>query len=106
MLIGAFCFGCFTVLWTSVAFLFSGPPYHYGNAVIGLFGLAGLAGAVAATVAGRLADRGRGAHRDERLDRPAAAELGGARVRQVVGGRAEREGFRRTFPRAEKYPRP
>ena len=58
--LGATAFGCFSVLWTSVAFLFSGAPYHYGNAVIGLFGLAGLAGALAAPVAGRLSDRGRG----------------------------------------------
>jgi predicted MFS family arabinose efflux permease len=60
MVLGATAFGCFSVLWTSLAFLLSGAPYHYGNAVIGLFGLAGLAGAVAAPVAGRLADRGRG----------------------------------------------
>ncbi len=60
MLLGATAFGCFSVLWTSVAFLLSGAPYHYGNAVIGLFGLAGLAGAMAAPVAGRLSDRGRG----------------------------------------------
>ena len=40
MLLGATGFGCFSVLWTSVAFLLSGVPYHDGNSVIGLFGLA------------------------------------------------------------------
>ncbi|MFZ0089364.1 MAG: MFS transporter [Solirubrobacteraceae bacterium] len=61
MVIGGLAFGCFSVLWTSLSFLLSGAPYHYGNAVIGLFGLAGVAGAVAASVVGRLADRGHGA---------------------------------------------
>jgi predicted MFS family arabinose efflux permease len=60
MLVGATAFGCFSVLWTSVAFLLAGSPYHYGNAAIGLFGLAGLAGALIAPVAGRLSDRGHG----------------------------------------------
>jgi predicted MFS family arabinose efflux permease len=60
MVIGATAFGCFSVLWTSVAFLLAGPPYHYGNAAIGLFGLAGLAGALIAPVAGRLSDHGHG----------------------------------------------
>jgi predicted MFS family arabinose efflux permease len=60
MLMGAIGFGAFNTLWTSLAFLLSGAPYHYGNAVIGLFGLAGVAGATAASVAGRLADRGHG----------------------------------------------
>ncbi len=58
MALGAVAMGSFSILWTAVAFLLSGPPYHYGSAVIGLFGLAGLAGAVAAPVVGRLADRG------------------------------------------------
>ena len=60
MILGALTFGCFSTLWTSLAFLLAGAPYHYGNAVIGLFGLAGVAGAAAASVVGRLADRGHG----------------------------------------------
>ena len=60
MVLGAAAMGCFSILWTPIAFLLSGPPYHYGTAVIGLFGLAGLAGATAAPLAGRLADRGHG----------------------------------------------
>jgi predicted MFS family arabinose efflux permease len=62
MLLGALTFGGFNTLWTSLSFLLSGSPFHYGNAVIGLFGLAGVVGAVAASLAGRLADRGYGAH--------------------------------------------
>ena len=56
---GAFAFAAFSVAWTSLAFLVSGPPYDYSNAIIGLFGLAGAAGVAAANVAGRLADGGR-----------------------------------------------
>src|SRR6201995_2644200 len=57
---GAAVMGCFSALWTSIAFLLSGPPYNYGNTAIGLFGLAAPAGAAIAPVAGRLADRGKG----------------------------------------------
>jgi predicted MFS family arabinose efflux permease len=60
MVLGAVGFGTFSALWTALAFLLAGPPFHYGNAVIGLFGLAGVAGATAASLAGRLADRGHG----------------------------------------------
>ena len=60
MALGGLAFGCLSVLWTSLAFLLSGAPYHYGNSAIGLFGLVGIAGATTASVAGRLADRGRG----------------------------------------------
>ncbi len=56
---GACAFACFSVLWTSIAFLLSGAPYHYSSAVIGLFGLVGAAGIFAANLAGKLADANR-----------------------------------------------
>ena len=55
---GALSFGAFSVLWTSIAFLLARPPYSYSQAAIGLFGLVGVAGALAASFAGRWADRG------------------------------------------------
>ncbi len=51
-------FGVFTMFWTSLTFLLSGPPFSYPVSVIGVFGLVGLAGAIAAQRAGRLHDRG------------------------------------------------
>lgn len=58
----------FMLLWTPIAFLLSGPPYHYGVSIIGLFGLAGTAGAIMAPIAGRIGDRGyvRRVNRDRR----------------------------------------
>ena len=57
-LFGALSFGAFSVLWTTLAFLLSGPPYGYGEGAIGLFGLVGAAGALTASVVGRFTDRG------------------------------------------------
>jgi predicted MFS family arabinose efflux permease len=51
-------FAMFTMFWTALTFVLSGPPFHYPVSVIGLFGLAGLAGAVAAQRTGLLHDRG------------------------------------------------
>jgi MFS family permease len=59
MAYGALQMGQFSVLWTTIAFLLAGRPYHYSEGTIGLFGLVGLGGALVAQVAGRLADRGR-----------------------------------------------
>ena len=51
-------FAVFTLLWTALTFLLSGPPFRYPVAVIGLFGLAGLAGVLSGLRGGRLHDRG------------------------------------------------
>ncbi len=58
-LYGACVFAAFSVFWTGATFLLSGEPYHYSDAVIGLFGLCGIAGALSASFAGRLSDKGR-----------------------------------------------
>ncbi len=57
-LFGALSFGAFSVLWTTLAFLLSGPPYGYSEGMIGLFGLVGAAGAITASVVGRFTDKG------------------------------------------------
>ncbi len=45
MVYGACGFAGFSLVWTTLSFLLSDPPFNYGEASIGLFGLAGLAGA-------------------------------------------------------------
>ena len=58
MAYGASVYAGFGSVWTSVGFLLAGPPFRLSDAEIGLFALFGVAGALAARVAGRLADRG------------------------------------------------
>jgi len=60
MVYGACGFGGFSLVWTTLSFLLSDPPFNFGEAEIGLFGLAGLVGAVTAMRMGRLHDRGHG----------------------------------------------
>ena len=60
-LIGGIIFAVFSVLWTSISFLLAAAPFNYSDGTIGLFGLVGAAGALAASHAGRLADRGHAA---------------------------------------------
>lgn len=53
-------FASFSTFWTALVLPLSAEPFEYSHTQIGLFGLAGMAGAIAATGAGRLADRGFG----------------------------------------------
>lgn len=59
-LLAFFIFSDFSILWSSMVLPMSSPPLSFSHSVIGLFGLAGAAGALAASSAGRLADRGLG----------------------------------------------
>ena len=54
--LGAMAFGAFSVLWSTLAFYLSAPPFNYSPGLIGAFGLLGFGGLLAANAAGRLAD--------------------------------------------------
>lgn len=60
MVYGACGFAGFSLVWTTLSFLLSDPPFSFGEAEIGLFGLAGMAGAISAMRMGSLHDRGHG----------------------------------------------
>ena len=51
-------FAAFGILWSALVLPLSAPPYSYSHGAIGAFGLVGLAGTLAASRAGRWADRG------------------------------------------------
>jgi predicted MFS family arabinose efflux permease len=56
-LLACLLFMSFTALWTTLVFLISTPPYHYGTTAAGLFGLLGASSAAAAPLVGRMSDR-------------------------------------------------
>ena len=51
-------FAAFSILWSALVLPLSAPPYNYSHGAIGAFGLVGFAGTLAASRAGRWADRG------------------------------------------------
>jgi predicted MFS family arabinose efflux permease len=56
-ILGMIAFSLFSLFWTPLAFLLASPPYEFSDATIGFVGMTGIMGAIAATIAGRLADR-------------------------------------------------
>lgn len=51
-------FGAFSLFWTTTPLLLAGPDFGLNQKGIAIFALAGVAGAIAAPIAGRIADRG------------------------------------------------
>jgi predicted MFS family arabinose efflux permease len=54
----SFQFAAFTLFWTVTPLVLTGPLFHLSQTGVALFALAGVTGAIAAPIAGRMADRG------------------------------------------------
>ncbi|MDE3012102.1 MAG: MFS transporter [Pseudomonadota bacterium] len=52
-------FGAFSLFWTTVPLLLTGPIFGLSQLQLAAFALVGVAGAIAAPIAGRMADRGK-----------------------------------------------
>ncbi|MCG0996579.1 MAG: MFS transporter [Acetobacter persici] len=51
-------FGSFSLFWTVTPLLLASPPFQFSQGQIALFAFVGVAGAIAAPIAGRIADKG------------------------------------------------
>ncbi|MCI1437287.1 MAG: MFS transporter [Acetobacter indonesiensis] len=51
-------FGVFSLFWTVTPLLLAGAPFHFSQGKIAFFAFVGVSGAIAAPIAGRIADRG------------------------------------------------
>ena len=59
-MLALFMFAAFNIFWSALVLPLSAAPYGFSHTAIGAFGLVGVAGALAASRAGRWADRGFG----------------------------------------------
>jgi predicted MFS family arabinose efflux permease len=55
---GALCYATFGAFWTTLVFLLQEPQFNAGSDVAGAFGLVGAFGALAASLMGKLSDKG------------------------------------------------